>query len=147
MIAYMAFYLQDITARLGPDVNLPPFCPPQMGPQRGCHHPRARNHLRVDDGTTGLVATSRVDDGTPGLPDTSRVDGTVGLGAIFGVDGTAGLSASFGVDGTAGLPATFEVDASCCTILQPVDAITSSAIWITGFGLTPSWSNSRCGRA
>ncbi|WVZ93336.1 hypothetical protein U9M48_039323 [Paspalum notatum var. saurae] len=37
------------SARLGPNVNLPPFCPPQMSPQQGrqggCHHLRARNHL------------------------------------------------------------------------------------------------------
>ncbi|WVZ53518.1 hypothetical protein U9M48_004446 [Paspalum notatum var. saurae] len=47
MTAYMASYLQDIIARLGLDVNLPPFWPPQMSPQQGgCHHPRARNHLR-----------------------------------------------------------------------------------------------------
>ncbi|WVZ79944.1 hypothetical protein U9M48_027466 [Paspalum notatum var. saurae] len=93
----------------------------------------------VDNGTTGLPATSRVDDGTPGLPDTSGVDGTAGLSASFRVDGTAGLSATSKLDGTAGLPATsgmddtlglpatFGVDASCCTTLQPVDAITSSA--------------------
>ncbi|WVZ79547.1 hypothetical protein U9M48_027112 [Paspalum notatum var. saurae] len=106
---------------------------------------------RVDDGTTGLPATSRVDDGTPGLPDTSGVDGTAGLGAISGVHGTAGALGhlpvgSHGMDDTPGLPATFGVDASYCTTLQPVDAIISSAIWITGFGLTPSWPNSRCGR-
>ncbi|WVZ58517.1 hypothetical protein U9M48_008788 [Paspalum notatum var. saurae] len=116
MTAYMASYLQDITARLGPDVNLPPFCPPQMSPQqlRGGWHRRALSHR--------LSATSQL-------------------------NGTAGLPATSGMDDTPELPATFEVDASYCTTLQPVDAITYSAIWITGFGLTPSWPNSRCGRA
>ncbi|WVZ81240.1 hypothetical protein U9M48_028638 [Paspalum notatum var. saurae] len=136
----------------------------------GASTPRLATTFGVDDGTLGLPATSRVDDGTPGLPEASGVDGTAGLGAISEVVGTAGLSASFGVDGTAGLPttsrldgtagllatfgmddtlglpATFGVDASCCTTLQPVDAMTSSTLWITGFGLTPSWPNSRCGR-
>ncbi|WVZ77060.1 hypothetical protein U9M48_024962 [Paspalum notatum var. saurae] len=117
----------------------------------GTTTPRLATTSGVDDGTTGLPATSRVDGGTPGLPDTSGVDGS-------GVDGTAGLSATSQLDGTTGLPdtsgmddtlwllATFGVDASCCTTLQPVDAISSSATWITGFGLTPSWPNSRCGR-
>ncbi|WVZ64705.1 hypothetical protein U9M48_014189 [Paspalum notatum var. saurae] len=125
---------------------------------------------RVGATTPGFATTFGVDDDTLGLPNTSGVDGTTGLGAIskvdgtaglltrFGVDGTTGLSANsqldgtarlpatFGVDATPGLNATFGVDASCCTTLQPVDAITSSALWITGFGLTSSWPNSRCGR-
>ncbi|WVZ79735.1 hypothetical protein U9M48_027279 [Paspalum notatum var. saurae] len=110
----------------------------------------------VDDGTPGLPTTFGMDDGTTGLPGTSGVDGTAGLSAISGVDGTAELSGrSSGVDGTARLsstseldgtsrlPATFGVDDSRYTTLQPVDAITSSALWITGFGLTPFWPNSR----
>ncbi|WVZ53413.1 hypothetical protein U9M48_004359, partial [Paspalum notatum var. saurae] len=143
MTAYMASYLQDITARLGPDVNLPPFCPPQMSSQQvGATTPGLATTSGVDDGTTGLPATSRVDDGTPGLPDTSGVDGTAGLSASFEVDGSAGLSATSQLDGTARLPAssgmddtsgllaTFGVDASCCTTLQPMDAINSSELWI-----------------
>ncbi|WVZ76228.1 hypothetical protein U9M48_024217 [Paspalum notatum var. saurae] len=106
----------------------------------------------MDDGTPSLPSTSGVDDGTLGLPDTSDVDSTAGIGAISGVDatyvldGTARLPTTFRVDDTPGLNATFGVDAGCCTTLQPMDAITSSTVWITGFGLTPSWANSRCGR-
>ncbi|WVZ54194.1 hypothetical protein U9M48_005031 [Paspalum notatum var. saurae] len=110
----------------------------------------------VDDGTPGLPTTFGMDNGTTGLPGTSGVDGTAGLSAISGVDGTAELSgrssrvdgtarlsATSELDGTSRLPATFGVDDSRYTTLQPVDAITSSALWITGFGLTPFWPNSR----
>ncbi|WVZ97968.1 hypothetical protein U9M48_043463 [Paspalum notatum var. saurae] len=104
--------------------------------------PRVAATSGVDDGTPGLSATSVVDDGTPGLPATSWVDGTAGLSATYGMDGTAGLPASSGVDGTAGLPASSGVDdtprltassgVDGSTQLQPVDAITSSALWIPG---------------
>ncbi|WVZ98036.1 hypothetical protein U9M48_043519 [Paspalum notatum var. saurae] len=149
MIVYMVSYLQDITARLGSDVNLPPFCPHQMSQQQGSTGwvPPPQG-LQPPPGWTMVPQASQsplgVDDGTLGLPDTSEVDGTAGLGAISWVDGTTGFSASSGLDGTARLPATFGVgatlglnatfgvDASCCTTLQPMDAITSSALWITG---------------
>ncbi|WVZ77089.1 hypothetical protein U9M48_024990 [Paspalum notatum var. saurae] len=86
MTSYLASYVQDITARLGPDVNLPPFCPPQMSPQQGgCHHPRVAATSGVDDGTPALPATSGVEDGTPAIPATSGVDdSTPGLPATSG---------------------------------------------------------------
>ncbi|WVZ50152.1 hypothetical protein U9M48_001437 [Paspalum notatum var. saurae] len=96
MTTYLASYVQDLTARLGPNANLPAFCPPQMSPQQG---------------STGWVPPPQgsqpppgVDDGTPGLPATSVVDdGTLGLSATFGLDATAGLPATFGLNATAGL--------------------------------------------
>ncbi|WVZ89265.1 hypothetical protein U9M48_035691 [Paspalum notatum var. saurae] len=85
---------------------------------------------RVGASTPGLATTFGVDDG---LSASSGVDGTAGLSATSELDGTARLLATFGVDATLGLNATFGVDASCCTTLQPMDAITSSTLWITGF--------------
>ncbi|WVZ97106.1 hypothetical protein U9M48_042663 [Paspalum notatum var. saurae] len=148
----------DIIARLGPDVNLPPFCPPQMSPQQGSTaylrggrwyhrapshlqggrwYPRAPKHLR---GGWHRRALSQLRGGWHRRALSHLLVG-------WHRRAPTGFSATSGMDDTPGLPTTFGVDASCCTTLQPVDAITSLAIWITWFGLTPSWPNSRCGRA
>ncbi|WVZ51081.1 hypothetical protein U9M48_002260, partial [Paspalum notatum var. saurae] len=122
MTTYLASYVQDLTAQLGPDANLPPFCPLQMSPQQGSIGwvPPPQGSQPPPGWTTlGLPATSVVDDSTAGLSATIRLDAT------------AGLPATFGLDGPAGIPATSGVDASYSTQLQPVDAITSSALWIT----------------
>ncbi|KAJ1256904.1 hypothetical protein BS78_K277000 [Paspalum vaginatum] len=40
-MAYMSTFMQQLSASLGPEVNLPPFCPPVFTSQQGQQPPQA----------------------------------------------------------------------------------------------------------